>query len=458
MTSAVSNFVIKELSLVYKDKKIDLSGLFQELNIHDSILLPCVHGNVVILDSRGLTDKLALDGSENLIVDIRKNKSDDADSDFAFQKVFRIFRQSDRRGVNQRSEAYVLHFISEEFILSEQLRVNQSYKEKYSNIARSIMKDYLNIDIDNQIEDGGLFVESEGLKKIAIPNLHPIDAIDWCAKRCLDKNESPSFLFFENNKGYNFVSLSTLLSIAPVASLNFTPKNINLGDKTEETQFLGIKDFKVLSQFDFLKSVQNGVYAGKFIGFDPITRTIAQRDITFDDHYNTGEHGNKVPNLAVVENVKGLNNTQMFDARQSVYVFGYYRKDNEFINEKDPESLNYVDDPYKYIFQRRAIIQNLMTQRVQMVLPGNFQITSGVNVKLLVPKIGQILKNEDNLDKSLYGNHLIIATHHCIQPDKHEVVIEAVSDSSNREYGILSSKPIQDAGYNQVDDQGRGLI
>ncbi len=59
MTSAVSNFVIKELSLVYKDKKIDISGLFQELNIHDSILLPCVHGNVVILDSRGLTDKLA---------------------------------------------------------------------------------------------------------------------------------------------------------------------------------------------------------------------------------------------------------------------------------------------------------------------------------------------------------------------------------------------------------------
>jgi hypothetical protein len=137
----------------------------------------------------------------------------------------------------------------------------------------------------------------------------------------------------------------------------------------------------------------------------------------------------------------------MFDAKQSVYVFGYYRKDNRFINQKDPESLNYVDDPYKYIFQRRAIIQNLMTQRVQIVLPGNFQITSGVNVKLLVPKIGQILKNEDNLDKSLYGNHLIIATHHCIQPDKHEVVIEAVSDSSNREYGILSSKPIRDSDY-----------
>lgn len=447
MTTQVSDFLIKELSLVYKDKKIDVSGLFQELNIHDSILLPCLHGNIVIIDSQGLTDKLALDGSENLIVDIRKNNKNESDSDFTFRKVFRIFRQSDRKNINRNSEAYALHFISEEFILSEQLRVNQSYVDTYSDIALSIMQNYLNIDVEKQFDDGAIYAESKGLKKITMPNLHPIDAIDWCAKRSLDTNESPSFLFFENNKGYNFVSLSTLLAREPVASLNFALKNINLGNETENIQFLGIKDFKVLSQFDFLKSVQNGVYAGKFIGFDPITRTIAQREVTFDDHYSTGEHGNIVPNLAVVENSKGLNNTQMFDAKQSVYVFGFYRKENEFINEKDPESLNYVDDPYKYLFQRRAILQNLMSQRVQVVLPGNFQITSGVNVKLLVPKFSQYLKNEDNLDKSLYGNHLVIATHHCIQPNKHEVVFEAVSDSSNREYGVLSTTPIQDSEY-----------
>jgi hypothetical protein len=407
-----------------------------------------MHGNIVIVDSRGLTDTLALDGSENLIVDIRKNKTDGSESSFTFKKVFRIFRQSNRKNLNQNSEAYVLHFISEEYILSEQLRVNQSYVDTYSDIALSIMQNYLDIDVEKQFDDGAIYGASEGLKKITIPNLHPIDAIDWCAKRSLDNNESPSFLFFENNKGYNFVSLSTLLSIPPVASLNFTPKNLNLGDKTEETQLMGIKDFKVLSQFDFLKSVQNGVYAGKFIGFDPITRTIAQREITFDDHYYTGEHGNKIPNLAVVDNRKGLNNTQMFDAKQSVYVFGYYRQENEYINENDPESLTFVDDPYKYIFQRRAIIQNFMNQRIQATLPGNFQITSGVNVKLLVPKFSQKLNNEDNLDKSLYGNHLIIATHHCIQPNKHEVVIEAASDSSNREYGVLKTTPIEDSDYN----------
>ena len=59
MTVNVSGFVIKELILVYKEKKLDVSGLFSELNIYDSILLPCMHGNIVILDALGLTEKLS---------------------------------------------------------------------------------------------------------------------------------------------------------------------------------------------------------------------------------------------------------------------------------------------------------------------------------------------------------------------------------------------------------------
>lgn len=447
MTSSVSSFVIKQLAIVYKNKQVDISGLFQELNIHDSIFLPCMHGSIVILDSKGLTQQLSLDGSENLLVDIRKTKTQDSESDYTFRKVFRIFKQSNRKNLNQNAEMYILHFISEEYILSEQLKINRAFEDTYSEIAKTILSNDLGVDISYHVGNGGLFSESIGLKKVVIPNLHPLDAIDWCAKKSLDVKESPTFLFFENNRGYNFVTLNELFLQAPILGLNFVPKNVNLNDMPEETQFLGVKEFKVLSQYDFLKSVQNGVYAGKFIGFDPITRTIAQREITFDDHYYTLEHGNKNPNLAIVENRLGLNNTQMFDARQSVYVFGYYRKENDYINDNDPQSLNFVDDPYKYIFQRKAILQNLMMQRVQAVVPGNFNITSGVNVELQVPKRGEKLNNQDHFDNTLYGNYLIIASRQCIQPNKHELIFEAVSDSSNREIGVLKSKPIENEEY-----------
>jgi hypothetical protein len=447
MTSKASDFVIKELSLVYKQKKVDISGIFQELNIYDSVFLPCLHGTIVIVDAKALTEKLSLDGSESLIVNIQKEKSDRENDPFVFQKVFRVFKQSNRKNINQTSEAYILHFISEEFILSEQQKVSKSFTEKYSEIVKSILEDYLAISIDNELFKGGMFSESIGLKKVVIPNLSPIDAVEWCSKRSLDENESPSFVFFENNNGYNFTTLSRLLSARSVAQLNFLPKNISLSNNQQTNELYGVKEFKVLNQYDFLENVQNGVYAGTFIGFDPITRTIAKRQITFDDHYYTLEHGNQKPNLTVVENKKGQYNTEMYDAKQSVYVFGYYRKENDYINENDPESLNYVDDPYKYIFQRKAIFQNLMMQRVQVLVPGNFELTSGVNVDLLVPKRSEAMSNEDFYDKSLYGKYLIIASHHCISPTKHEVVFEAVSDSSNKDVEVMQTEPILNEDY-----------
>ena len=38
---------------------------------------------------------------------------------------------------------------------------------------------------------------------------------------------------------------------------------------------------------------------------------------------------------------------------------------------------------------------------------------------------------ENPFDSSLYGKYLIVATRHIIRPNMHEVVIEAVTDSSN---------------------------
>jgi len=38
---------------------------------------------------------------------------------------------------------------------------------------------------------------------------------------------------------------------------------------------------------------------------------------------------------------------------------------------------------------------------------------------------------ENQFDSSLYGKYLIVATRHIIRPNMHEVIIEAVTDSSN---------------------------
>jgi hypothetical protein len=35
-----------------------------------------------------------------------------------------------------------------------------------------------------------------GIRDIVIPNLKPLEAIEWCAKRAIDEKKSPNFRVF----------------------------------------------------------------------------------------------------------------------------------------------------------------------------------------------------------------------------------------------------------------------
>ena len=97
-----AQFKIKELSISSKFGKIDVGGIFDELNIFDTMLMPCMSGNIVIRDAIGLSQKLYFDGSELINIDI--SKSDESLAVTNMKKTFRIYKQTDRKNLNQTSE------------------------------------------------------------------------------------------------------------------------------------------------------------------------------------------------------------------------------------------------------------------------------------------------------------------------------------------------------------------
>jgi hypothetical protein len=46
-----TQFVINELKIISKKGEIDISGIFDEINIFDSLFNPCITGNILIKDS-----------------------------------------------------------------------------------------------------------------------------------------------------------------------------------------------------------------------------------------------------------------------------------------------------------------------------------------------------------------------------------------------------------------------
>ena len=429
-----TDFKVNELTLVTKAGSIDITSIFEEINIYDSMFLPVISGTIMIRDSVGLSGKLLFDGSESILMDISK----DANSDIAkFKKAFRIYKQSNRKNDNQTSESSILHFVSDELLFSDQQRVNQSYETTYSGVAEKILQNYLKVPPSNL---GGIYEPTSGLRKIVVPNLRPFDAIEWCAKRALDKNGSPNYVFFQNLVGYNFASLSTLLTQQEILDIKFEVKNQTGKNSLDEIS--SARSLEVLAQNDTIEKTRSGVNAGKFIGFDPMTRSFASKNISFGDHYSGMKHGNDNPNFTSMQNRDGQLNDAAFESKKVVSLFGTARQYSEYIKKNDPTSISKIESQESYIFQRKAILQNLMAKRLKLVMPGNFQLTSGFNVNVIAPSFSVKLRGDSNDDPSLSAKYVIVATRQIIGFEKHETIIEVASSSTNNEF-IPSSSPRQ---------------
>ena len=347
-----TQYKIEEVIIVTKSGKINISGIFTEINIFDSLLMPVMSGNIMIRDSLNLSGQLFFDGSESLLISIKK---DEKVNEFAFKKAFRIYKQTNRINDGPATVKYLLHFVSDELMYSDQQRINQSYEATYSDIVKNILTNYLKVPKNNL---QGIYGSSSGIKKIVIPNLRPLEAIQWCSKRAVDSKNSANFMFFQNVTGYNFASLSTLLSQKEIADIKYLTKNIEGIDSTQEMQ--GARYLEVLTLNDAVDKTRSGVNAGKFIGFDPITRTILTKNISYGDHYFNMDHGNKTPNFTSIQNRDGSENSNTFDSRKAVSIFGYQKQFSEYIKKKDPTSIAKEENNESWYFQRKAVLKNLM--------------------------------------------------------------------------------------------------
>jgi len=426
-----TQFEIIELVLVTKGGKIDIANLCEEINIYDTMFLSVMSGSLVIGDSVGLSSKLLFDGSEAVLIHVKKDKNSEI---LDVKRAFRIYKQTDRKIIKPGLEKYVLHFTSDELIYSDQQRVNQSYEANYSKIVERILVDYLKVP---QNTLGGIYEFSSGIQKIVIPNLRPLEAIEWCAKRALDINQSPNFMFYQNITGFNFATLSTLLTQPSILDISYETKNIS--GETAFDEISGARYLEVVSLNDNIERTRSGVNAGKFIGFDPLTRTISTRNISYGDHYLNMKHGNKTPNFTQIQSRDGMLNSEAFNSRKAVSIFNFNQQFSEYIKKKDPASLSKTGGIESWLFQRKAIIKNLMSKRLKLVMPGNFQLSSGFNVNVNAPIVG-ILNGKD---KSISGKYIIVASRHIIGFEKHETVIEVASTSSDVGYVFASNSEQQ---------------
>ena len=427
-----------------KQFAIDVRGLFQEINIYENLFFPCITGNILLQDAIGLLRKARFDGTEYVFINMAKySQEDTTKAELEIKGTFLIHKVTDRTNLGFNSESYVLHFISPEFLLSEQQKIRKSYTGKYSDMIKKILKDYLVV--EQKTDSNGIkkneVKETVGQDKIVIPNLTPFKAIDFLTSRSLNTKGVPDFLFWQNHlTGYNFKSLSDIFSQESGFEINFGSKNLSFGGQQfgnadyYKTVLLGMNNFKVISNFDLMNNIKNGYYASKFYGFDPLTKKFKYTEIKHDQYYANNplvKKANKFPFNTKIYNNKKMTADMMFDSKITIYPFEEVRQNSQYIKEKDPEQLQYLDRTNNYILQRKMIFYNLMQRVVRVTMPGNFRFITGDCVDLNVPHFYNERGEESEVgDPSLSGKYVITAVRHIIKSDRHETILEVATDSS----------------------------
>jgi hypothetical protein len=431
--TSISNslqFFVKEMVIISSSgNSIDLTSVFSELNFYESVFTPCRSGNVLITEAIGLSEKLNINGNMSIRFKIQKSKDDI--NFFEFYKEFKIYNITNKKNTSSTSQSYVIHFVNEDFVYSLQKKISQNYYGPYSTIAEKILTNHLKVPNSkpSKGKSGINYIYPTNVgKEFIVPNLNPFDSLTWLAKRATStKYKAPDFLFFENNKGYSFVPVSYLWEKEPQWTINAKPKNIS-NDVTSE--FFGVRNMKILSQFNMLDNIKEGSYAGTFVGFDTYTKTISVQKIdnTFDSN---SSHGNKNSNLSVTKSKDNIDFTKMYDSRIAIYPFALPRTTQAYIKEKSPKTSSVIDNTHEYIFQRRAFFSNLMQKRIELTMPGNFGYTCGETITLNVPKFSA-KEDGKNTDDTLSGKYIILGVRHIIRYQTHETIIEVVTDSTKK--------------------------
>ena len=164
---------------------IDLSRVTTDIEIFENLDRPYLTGYIVFADTVGFSDQINIRGGESITISFRRR-----DSDFTITKKFRV-RRTERsiKANSDNGEIISLSLIDDCMFTSEAQSISKSYKGTSYTIIRDIALQYL----DKRIRRSRP-VREEGIKTI-IPNLSPLNAIDFIKARASTDLGLPFFVY-----------------------------------------------------------------------------------------------------------------------------------------------------------------------------------------------------------------------------------------------------------------------
>lgn len=411
--SKAGDVKIENVSLISAQGRIhDVTPQVVGIEIYEDIFAPFITGKLFIKESQGLISLLPLIGEETVQFRVSTPSLPD---ETAYEGQFVIYKMDDKNKVQGRELSYVLHFISREAIIDLNKKVSRAYKGKISDIVTEIIKS--SDGLDAEVTEKKFNVEPTKNDTMFISNFwNPVRSIQYASENAFNENDSPTFVFFENKYGLNWLSLDTMYdgqTLHSFISDNYSAKvNKDGGSRRSiEEDYRRVLELNTTVDFNYLDRLQSGMYGSEIIYYDLLSQQYVHKGLV--PEWNDHKHLN--PNPVWTKDVSAR--------PKSVLIYGkqYYNNFEGF----DDKTAN-----TKSIQLRRALLAQAEAYKVTINVFGRCDYTAGQKVYLEIPKNRQIEDNDQAaVDEIQSGHYLIGAIVHSINRQSHECTMELIKDS-----------------------------
>lgn len=400
------------LTSIASEKSFDIINQVIAIQVYEDLFSPFISGNLIIRESLDLLNFLPITGQEWLELYIETPSLREEDH---IKGKFFIYKISDREYVAERNVVYKLHFISEHALKDASTILSKGFKGKISDIAKEILTDWVSEENIGDIE------ETNNNTRYVSNFWNPSKNLNYICNNAINRDNSPTYLSFQNRSGFNFVSLHKLYNQESIRTFNHNLKARTIeqsgkASRVLETDYSRITSIELPDSFDNVYKMTKGAFASTLHSYDIVSKEYKVDNFQYRDKFDERAHLNKYP-LTPTKMEEYFNN--------KAYIMSDFRHYGVFNQYGDVSNYRVMQERISSLIQSEGLT-------VRIIVPGRTDYTVGQKVNLQIMKPDPVDKEdskEEHIDNTFSGNYLIAAINHKIDRERHECSMELIKDS-----------------------------
>jgi len=407
-------FIEKAVILGSTNKEFDITNLFNEISFTESINDKLINGTITMTESLNLLESIPILSEETVEISFRVPYNEETKTLY-----FEIFEVADIRVESERTLSYTLHITTREYNQFVKLGPINSFKDTPSEVIVDLMK-LVSLETDAAADKIVHIDDTINEQHFVFPALSISECIDQCVKRATNgRRAGHTYKFFENLKGFHFVSMGTLIERDPVMDI-FYSQVVAQDEEAKGTLYTdSATTYTVLSRNDSSKMLYDGGYRANIISFDPILKKIVTKE------YNFLDKGDR-DRTNLIESTPSQSDTFInFNSTDIAETFSYTadlgRNENEYATGKE----DYYPERYNdFMLESNASKVMLNNTVVRITIPGTTRVCAGDMINFFPPD--QSAVNDPDYDKYLKGKYLVSGIDHLVSSEQYAMILTCI--------------------------------